>query len=152
MLSATIGATASVLPAGAAPKPETQEQNFNSTSAAEKEAPIVKDASVPAVPATNGAPLSVDAVTALQQVQAEEATAEQRVAGAATAAVDNEEQANLLVAQSEDTDGVAAATVQVEELEQEATASRDEASEEISVGEETDTAGRSVRNPLDLQI
>ncbi|MEH6476200.1 MAG: hypothetical protein V7727_10950 [Sneathiella sp.] len=149
MLSATIGAASSALHTGAAAKPQIQEQHFNSTSAEVEDAPVDKGTSAPAVPATNSAPLSVEAVTALQQVPDDTAVADQR---GDVATVDNELQANLLVPQSEDTDGVAAATVQVEELEQEATESRLAAESEIAVGEETDAAGRSALNPIDLQI
>ena len=151
MLSATIGAAAGALPTGATAKPEIQEQHFHSTSSDVDEAPTARDSSAPAIPATNSAPLSVDAVTALQQVPDDNAVADQR-GDVTTAPVDNELQANLLVAQGEDTDGVAAASVQVEELEQEAAASRQEVQNDIPVGEETDAAGRSTRNPIDLQI
>ena len=152
MLSATIGAASAGFPLrGAEAKPALPEQRFENAAAPEETATAPSATTTPTIPATNGAQISVEAVTALQQVDAEAAVNEQR--GAVASSQGNDENAVVeLGTQTDEGDGVEAAAVQVQELEEEAVQSRNSDAEEVPVGEETDAAGRSVRNPLNLQI
>ncbi len=151
MLSATIGASSAGIPAQAiAQKPAANEDEFASRAApAEEAAQAPADESVPTIPATNSAQISVDAVTALQQVDTADAPAEQRVVASAK---DNERAVSELGNPADEPVGVEAAAVQVEELEEEAAQSRSNETTSIPAGEETDAAGRSARNPINLQI
>ena len=151
MLSATIGASSAGIPAQAiAPKSAANEDEFASRAAPAKEAAKAPtEDAVPTIPATNSAPISVDAVTALQQVDTAEAPAEQRVVASAE---DNQRAVSELGDTADEPVGVEAAAVQVEELEEEASQSRSNETTAIPVSEETDGAGRSARNPINLQI
>jgi hypothetical protein len=149
MLSATIGAQSAALPIrGAEAKPEIPAQHFDSAASSDEAAEATSSAT-PTVPANSSAQISVEAVTALQQVEQELAVGEQRLA---TEVPQNDDAVVELGVQNEEGDGLEAATAEVQELEEEAAQSRSNSSDEIAVGEETDAAGRSVRNPLDLQI
>ncbi len=149
MLSATIGAQSASLPIrGAEAKPEIPEQHFDNAANSD-EASEATSSATPTVPANSGAQISVEAVTALQQVDKELAVGEQRLA---TEVPQNDDAVVELGVQNEENDGLEAATAEVQELEEEAAQSRSNSSEEVHVGEETDNAGRSARNPLDLQI
>lgn len=151
MLSATIGASSAAMPAQAiAQRPAATEEEFVRTAApAEEAAKAPTKDSVPTIPATNSAQISVDAVTALQQVDTAEAPAEQRVVASAQ---DNERAVSELGSQTDESVGVEAAAAQVEELEEEAAQSRSNETTAVSASEETDSAGRSARNPINLQI
>ena len=151
MLSATIGASSAGIPAQAvAQRPAATDEEFVSTAApAEEAAKAPTEESVPTIPATNSAQISVDAVTALQQVGTAEAPAEQRVVASAQ---DNERAVSELGSPADEPVGVEAAAVQVEELEEEAAQSRSNETTAVPAGEETDAAGRSARNPINLQI
>ncbi|WP_025899248.1 hypothetical protein [Sneathiella glossodoripedis] len=148
MLSASIGAPSANLPVrGAEAKPEIPEQHFDSPAAEEAKGQAGSNA--PVVPSTNSAQISVEAVTALQQVQEDLAVSEQRFV---TTSQDTENAVAELGAQNDEQNGVAAATAEVQELEEEAAQSRSNSADEVPVGEDTDSAGRSARNPLNLQI
>lgn len=151
MLSATIGASSAGLSLrGAEAKPAIPEQSFDKTAAPKDTNNAPNPAATPIIPATNGAQISVEAVTALQQVAAEAPVNDQRIAVAAPQ--DNENAVVELGTQNTEGDGVEAAAFQVQELEEEAVQSRNFTTDEVPVGEDTDAAGRSVRNPLNLQI
>lgn len=148
MLSATVGAPASGLQSPITEqKPQIPEQYFDGVVAGKEEETAKAETTVPAVPATNGAQISVDAVTALQQVDDDVATTEQRTTG-----VENAQAAVASDVEEAEVEGVAAAFQQVQELEEEAETSRVAADAEVSNSEDTDAAGRSERNPLNLQI
>ncbi len=155
MFPASVGfGSSAVAQHSALQKPQAPEQQF----AAEEQAadsPEVKisgeapEATAPVAPPSNGAALSVEAVTALQQVQEEQAATNRQDIGAIGAqqndAVFETQQAAVETVES---------TQNAEQARQQNNASqaRDDARGDVPQNEDTDTAGRSTRNPLDLQI
>ncbi len=130
-------------------KPEIPDQHFDSApqEAPEAAAPANSDTAA-AVPATNGAPISVEAVTALQQVQEEQATTARNEVTA-----NSNDQAIVGAIAEDQADGATnVQNAEVQRQENDAEQARVDARGEVPDGEETDTAGRSQRNPLDLQI
>ncbi len=150
MLSSSLGAAvSSIQPAPPAQKLETNEE-FAQPAQEQAETPPVRENAAPAVPATNGAAISIESVTALQQAD--------------DSAANNNQTQNAQYVQTSITEQTvtaqAAETVEVNRAEEpvanangtETEESRQAASNNATVAEETDSAGRSVRNPLDLQI
>ncbi|WP_169570046.1 hypothetical protein [Sneathiella limimaris] len=148
MLSASIGAQSAAAQYQAPEtKPAGIQEELSNVEGTNPE--VTSENSAPAVPATNSAPISVDAVTALQQVEAEAAPETQRGADPATAATTGPTEVGTPPAEEA---GVEAAAQQVQQLEEEGNQSRANSENTVAASEDTDTAGRSARNPIDLQI
>lgn len=101
----------------------------------------------PPVPGNSGVPISVEAITALQQVE-ETASADGRQEVRNAHEGGTKDAARL-------TDAAETHQIVQTSIEREAVQSvqnREQEVADVPAGEETDTAGRSVRNPLDLQI
>jgi len=131
-------------------KPEIPEQHFDNTApqdAPEAQAALSSETAA-TVPATNSAPISVEAVTALQQVQEEQATTARNDVGSNVV----EQNVASLQQQDQAQSATNVENVEVQRQENDAEQARVDARGEVPDGEETDTAGRSQRNPLDLQI
>ena len=135
-------------------KPQALEQQF-AAEEQKAETPQARlapqaEADVAAVaPPTNGAALSVEAVTALQQVQEEQAATSRQDIGNAAAqreATDVQDQQPVVE--------IVAGNQNAEQARQQndAAQARDDARGDVPQNEDTDTAGRSTRNPIDLQI
>ncbi len=120
---------------------ETEE--FTAPQPAQAEKPQPEGQGLPPVPGSSGAPISLEAVTALQQVQDTASTsARQEVAANTQAARDTDYQVTRQTA----------GDPALEAAEQVSAENRYEARSEVPAGEDTDAAGRSARNPLNLQI
>ncbi|WP_169542965.1 hypothetical protein [Sneathiella aquimaris] len=148
MLPTSIGSqTGGIQPSVLVQKPETDQQ-FAEAEKAKAASPAPQNTSQPPVPATTGVSISVEAVTALQQVQ-EANTTEARNevrrddASNAQASVQQQQQSDQVTEQQ---------ATRSDQPVQQVTEDRYEARAEIASGEETDGAGRSARNPLNLQI
>lgn len=146
-LGAAVGGVQHAIPLQ---KQESNEE-FARPAQEQLELDIAPKNATPIVPPTNGTSLSPEAITAIQQ------------ATETTETIAN----NTQIASAQDLQGKIAEQIQserdvvvvdgsqdptVEAENAEATESRQSASTDLPVGEETDNAGRSVRNPLDLQI
>lgn len=151
MFPSSLGAAVGgVQPAIPVQKQETNAE-FAQPAQEQLELDIAPKNSVPVVPPTNGASLSPEAITAIQQ--ATEST--ETIANNTQIASAQDLQSKIsdeIKTQSEVViaDGSQDPTVEAENAE--AVESRQSESTDLPVGEETDSAGRSVRNPLDLQI
>lgn len=145
MLSSSLGAAVSgnIQPAIPLQKNENNEEFAQPAQDATEQA-AVEESTAPAVPPTNGVSISLEAVTALQQADETVASDNQ---------TDNLQLNQAVAADIRDSAEISGDEDPVVEAEgSEAQESRQTASTELPVGEETDSAGRSVRNPLDLQI
>ena len=155
MFPASVGfGSSAVAQHGTLQKPEATEQRFAAPEQ-EAEAPEAKVGpqantdTAPVAPPSNGASLSVEAVTALQQVQEEQATTSRPAFN--TAAVQQND------AFSQDQQPVVETVAGNQNAEQarqqnDAAQASEDARGDVPQNEETDNAGRSTRNPLDLQI
>ncbi|MEH6401763.1 MAG: hypothetical protein V7750_00220 [Sneathiella sp.] len=147
MIPSSLGASAgSIPPASLVAKPQDEEQFVQTPQEQALEAPAER-ASTPPVPGASGAAISIEAVTALQQAdqsaEADNQASKQSGVNFVTTELEKRE-VSFNVAEQ-----VNAAT----ETEQEAIVETREIDQtEVPVGEETDSAGRSTRNPIDLQI
>lgn len=106
-----------------------------------------RESGQPTVPSTSGTPLSAEAITALQQVE-DTTVAQDRQDGRGSVDLLNRE--NIQLDRQQEQNGQAAFNAANED--QEVADQRAELRSEVPVGEETDNAGRSARNPLNLQI
>lgn len=115
----------------------------------EKELPTeaARGTGQPTVPSTSGTPLSAEAITALQQVDDTTVSQDRQDARGSVELSDRE---SVQVERSEQQTGQAAFTAANED--QEVSDQRAEQRSEVPAGEQTDNAGRSARNPLNLQI
>jgi len=115
----------------------------------EKELPTeaARGTGQPTVPSTNGAPLSAEAITALQQIEDTTAAQERQDARGSVDLLNRE---NVQVERTEQQTGQAAFAAANED--QKVSDQRAEQGSEVPAGEQTDNAGRSTRNPLNLQI
>jgi hypothetical protein len=160
MLSAAIGAPVSAaLQTGGAQKLQTPEQGFEQQEQASKSAPAANSFGTPTIPATNGAPISVEAVTALQQVDSDQAASQQRssteAAASGPAAVAEGGRGSVSAEQASggnSANGVAGGLLAEALASEQSSATEEAARGNVPQGEETDGAGRSERNPLNLQI
>ncbi len=121
---------------------ETEE--FTAPQSAQAEKPQPEGQGLPPVPGSSGAPISLEAVTALQQVQD-------------TTSANARQETTAATPETRDTADYQAARQAAEEPALEAAElasaeNRYEARTEVPAGEDTDAAGRSARNPLNLQI
>lgn len=147
MIPSSLGSsTGSIQPSVLAAKPQVEEQ-FTQTPQEQAAKAPAEESSTPTVPGTSGAAISLEAITALQQV---DHTAENNNEASQQSSVNfvttelEKREANVNVAEQVNT---------ANETEQEAVVETREITQtEVPVGEETDGAGRSGRNPLDLQI
>lgn len=148
MLSSSLGAASAgaIQPAVPVQKHENNEE-FSQPAEARQEAPVATESKAPVVPPTSGGAISLDAVTALQQ--ADDAAANNNEASSTDVPLPGVDRPNT-TEQVAFTSGAEDPVVEAESTDRQE--SRQSASTEVPVGEETDSAGRSVRNPLDLQI
>ena len=120
---------------------ETEE--FTAPQSAQAEKPQPEGQGLPPVPGSSGAPISLEAVTALQQVQdTTSANARQETAATTPKTRDTDYQAARQAAEEPAREAAELASAE----------NRYEARTEVPAGEDTDAAGRSARNPLNLQI
>jgi|GEM_PF-2761200 len=147
MIPSSLGAsTGSIPPASLVTKPQDEEQFVQSPQEQVTEAQAEKT-STPSVPGTSGAAISIEAVTALQQADQSADTDNE---------ANNRSSFNFVTTELEKREvsfNVAEQVNSANETEQEAVVEKREIDQaEVPVGEETDSAGRSTRNPIDLQI
>ncbi len=148
MLSSSLGAApaGAIQPAVPVQKHENNEE-FSQPVEAQRDAPVAAETKAAVVPPTSGGAISLEAVTALQQ--ADDSAANNNEASSVKfplPGVDGPATAEQVAV----TTGAEDPVIEAESTDRQE--SRQSSSTEVAVGEETDGAGRSVRNPLDLQI